>query len=320
MHCATIKTINIDGTIYSPDGSEGVQLMLDYRMDTFLAVCRYMNFTHAAEELHMAQSTVSLHIHSLETYYGEKLFLFHGKKIKLTETGQMLLDFATTQLLDEQRLKRKIQSKNQAPIRLGATLSVAESMICRPLASFLSQHPRDYIQIDIDNTQHLLQKINSGILDAAFVEGSFPAEEFYGIPYRQEPFIAVCAPDFSGCKTWRKLEDLFRAPLLLREKGSGTRGVLESFLAERWCGLQNFSRIIEIGSIHLIKEVVKAGIGVTFLYEAAVKQELSDGTLYKIPIKDCDFYHEISYLWRKDSLYSVEYENILREFMDTEKE
>lgn len=291
--------------------------MLDYRMDTFIAVCKHMNFTHASLDLHLAQSTVSLHIHSLEKYYGEKLFVFHGKKIQLTEAGQMVLDSATTQMLDEQRLRRKIQSKNQAPIRLGATLSVAETMICRPLSAFLMQHPRDYIQIDIDNTQHLLQKINSGALDAAFVEGRFPAEEFNAIPYRHEPFIAVCAPDFPGCKAWAKLEDLFQAPLLLREKGSGTRGVLESFFAEHWCDIHSFNRIIEVGSIHLIKEVVKAGVGVTFLYEAAVKEELEEGELYKIPMANCDFYHEISYLWRKDSLYAMEYKNILKEFLSS---
>lgn len=293
--------------------------MLDYRMDTFIAVCRHMNFTHAAEELHLAQSTVSLHIHSLEKYYGEKLFIFHGKKIQLTEAGQMILDSATTQMLDEQRLLQKIHSKNQAPIRLGATLSVAENMICRPLAAFLIQHPRDYIQIDIDNTQHLLQKINSGILDAAFVEGTFPTGEFNSIPYRHEPFIAVCAPGFPGCGNWNKLEDLFAAPLLLREKGSGTRGILKSFFAEHWCDFHSFCRIIEVGSIHLIKEVAKAGVGVTFLYESAVKEELEEGLLYKIPLTDCSFYHEISYLWRKDSLYAMEYKNILKEFLDTDR-
>lgn len=291
--------------------------MLDYRMDTFIAVCKHMNFTHASLDLHLAQSTVSLHIHSLEKYYGEKLFIFHGKKIQLTEAGQMVLDSATTQMLDEQRLKRKIQLKSQAPIRLGATLSVAETMICQPLSAFLMEHPRDYIQIDIDNTQHLLQKINSGILDAAFVEGRFPAEEFNAIPYRREPFIAVCSPDFPGCKAWTQLEDLFQAPLLLREKGSGTRGVLKLLFAEHWCNVHSFSRIIEVGSIHLIKEIAKAGVGVTFLYEAAAKEELEKGLLYKIPMENCDFYHEISYLWRKDSLYAAEYKNIFKEFLDT---
>lgn len=279
-----------------------------------------MNFTHAAQELHLAQSTVSLHIHFLEKHYGEKLFVFHGKKIQLTEAGQMVLDSATTQMSDEQRLKRKIQSKNQAPIRLGATLSVAETMICRPLSAFFMRHTRNYIKIDIDNTQRLLQKINSGDLDVAFVEGWFPAEEFNAIPYLHEPFIAVCAPDFPGCKTWTKLEDLFQAPLLLREKGSGTRGVLKSFFEEHWCDFHSFNRIIEIGSIHLIKEVAKAGVGVTFLYEAAAKDELEEGSLYRIPIENGEFYHEISFVWRKDSLYAMEYKNILKEFQDMENE
>lgn len=293
--------------------------MLDYRMDTFITVCRHMNFTHAAEELHLAQSTVSLHVHSLETYYGAKLFEFQGKKIHLTETGQMLLDSATTQKLDDERLKRRIRSKNQIPIRLGATLSVAENMICQPLSDFLLKHPRDYIQIDIDNTEHLLQKINAGLLDAAFVEGSFPVQEFNAIPYRYEPFIAVCAPGCPGCEAWTELENLFQVPLLLRENGSGSRNILESFLAKHRSSLQDFSRIIEIGSLHLIKEVVKSGVGVTFLYESAVRHELEQGTLYKLPIADCDFAHEISYLWRKDSFYASEYSHILRELLGTEE-
>lgn len=61
--------------------------MLDFRIDTFLAVCRYMNFTKAASELHITQPAVSHHIHYLEKKYGVRFFEYNGKKVNLTETG-----------------------------------------------------------------------------------------------------------------------------------------------------------------------------------------------------------------------------------------
>lgn len=70
--------------------------MLDFRIHTFLAVCRHMNFTRAAEELHITQPGVSRHIHQLEEAYGVRLFAYEGKKAVLTEAGRLLLEAAQT--------------------------------------------------------------------------------------------------------------------------------------------------------------------------------------------------------------------------------
>ena len=64
--------------------------MLDFRVETFLTVCETMNFTRAAELLHITQPAVSQHIHALEAQYGTRLFLYEGKQLRLTESGQML--------------------------------------------------------------------------------------------------------------------------------------------------------------------------------------------------------------------------------------
>ena len=64
--------------------------MLDFRMETFLAVCRYMNFTRAAEKLNITQPAVSQHIRFLEKHYNTKLFRYEGKKLELTEKGRRL--------------------------------------------------------------------------------------------------------------------------------------------------------------------------------------------------------------------------------------
>lgn len=64
--------------------------MLDFRVETFLAVCRHMNFTKAARELNITQPAVSHHMHYLEQAYGTALFQHNGKRLQLTEAGEIL--------------------------------------------------------------------------------------------------------------------------------------------------------------------------------------------------------------------------------------
>ena len=63
--------------------------MLDFRMYTFLSVCRHMNFTHAASELHLTQPAVTQQIHWLERYYRTKLFSYNGKKVEPYRCGEI---------------------------------------------------------------------------------------------------------------------------------------------------------------------------------------------------------------------------------------
>ena len=84
--------------------------MLDFRIDTFLAVCKYMNFTKASQYLNITQPAVSGHIRYLEEYYDVKLFMYIGKKMQLTKAGKILLDVATTLKHDDIFLKNKLNN------------------------------------------------------------------------------------------------------------------------------------------------------------------------------------------------------------------
>ena len=82
--------------------------MLDFRVNTFLEVCRCMNFTKAAEQLNITQPAVSQHIHFLENEYGVKLFELEGKKIYLTRAGESLKTSLQQMTNDTENLKKKI--------------------------------------------------------------------------------------------------------------------------------------------------------------------------------------------------------------------
>lgn len=89
--------------------------MLDFRIETFLEVCRTMNFTKAAKRLHITQPAVSQHIRALERQYKTKLFAYAGKQLCLTEVGRMVLQTATTMHHDARRLQDAVAQLGVQP-------------------------------------------------------------------------------------------------------------------------------------------------------------------------------------------------------------
>ena len=132
--------------------------MLDYRMDTFLAVCESMHFTRAAEQLGLTQPAVSQHIHALEEHYGRKLFTYQGKKLALTPAGELLRDAARTMRHDESYLAQKLRTLGSTPrcLCFGATLTITEFLLPEYLAAYLLAHPERDLRVISANTQELL--------------------------------------------------------------------------------------------------------------------------------------------------------------------
>lgn len=102
--------------------------MLDFRIYTFLTVCATMNFTKAAEQLHITQPAVSQHIRYLEELYQTKLFVHEGKKIRLSPAGEILLHTATTLKNDENVLFEQMHQPelDAVPLHFGVTMTIGE--------------------------------------------------------------------------------------------------------------------------------------------------------------------------------------------------
>ena len=249
-------------------------LMLDFRVETFLAVCRHMNFTRAARELSITQPAVSHHIRYLEQAYGAALFRHNGKRLQLTEAGEILRRTLLTMKHDEQHLQKRMQ---------------------------------------VADTKVLLSKLDSGELDFAVVEGDFPKAEYDFFVFGTEEYVAAAAPDKAARYRGRQLTQMLDEPLLLREEGSGTRVILEYYLKERGLAAADFSRTVEIGNIGAIKTLLKSGYGVSFLYRAAIRPEEAAGTLGVIELSDFQLRHDIMFLFPKNSNFRADYTTIFQE-------
>ena len=288
--------------------------LLDFRMDTFLAVCRCMNFTKAAEELNITQPAVSHHIHYLEEHYQVKLFEYSGKKIGLTEAGRLLLSAATTMQHDELHLKQALQMSEGGGRRLvfGATMTVGEYVLPEALMRLMDAQPDISVKMVVADTQDLLRSLDEGEIEFAVVEGFFQKKEYDFLVYDRGKFVIVASPEYRFHSEGKVIEDLTRERFFIREPGSGTRYVFERYLEGKNLLIHDFEDLMEISNIGAIKSLVADGRGITFLYEAAVKRELEEGSLRRVELEDFELSHDFTFIWRKDSIYADYYRELYR--------
>lgn len=277
-----------------------------------------MNFTSAAEELHITQPAVSQHIRYLEQLYQTRLFVREGKKIELTMAGKILLSTMTVLRNDERAMIKRMQLCNNMKRKLtfGVTMTIGEYVIAAPLARYLTKHPETDIHIKSGNTSELLEDLHNGDLDFALVEGYFKSDEYDTIVYQSDDFIPVCSANHIFSKESIELEDLLLERLIVREKGSGSRDILEKNLSVHDISVTDFASIVEVENVHTIVSLLIADCGIAFLYEAAVRDELKQGILKPIPLPSFHMTHDFTFLWNKGSAFSDEYRRICNELKE----
>ena len=246
--------------------------MLDFRVETFLTVCRTMNYTRAAEELNITQPAVSQHIAHLERDYGVPLFAYRKKKLQLTDAGALLRDALSTMAHDERLLRDRMRSSAtgaRVELSLGMTLTAGEYLVAAPLADCLRRHPELHVAVRSGGTSELLALLNAGEIDCAFVEGFFDKNAY----------------------AW----DVFRT---------------EHALAAQNLTVDGFAQASVVESLDVIKILVEHDLGISFLYEAAVARELAAGTLRVIDLEGLAILHDIAFIRLKNSVFEREFQNL----------
>lgn len=283
--------------------------MLDFRHETFLALCKIRSYTKTAEALHITQPAVTQHIKALEEHYGNRLFTYADKTLTLTEHGELLYKFASTVASDSDTMTKTLRKKalSEPPIHFGATLSIGQYIMPDILKKLLIEKPNTQISMLVENTHHLLDKLDQGEIQFALIEGLFDKSSYHTELFAIEPFIAVCSEKFPLPNKQISFQELKQNHLIIREHGSGTREIFEHILQGYNLSISNFSKITEIGNMEVIKQLVKSGLGITFLYHAAAKKELMDGEMKQLEIINFNSQHELNFVFLKNSQYASDF-------------
>lgn len=292
--------------------------MLDFRTETFLTVCQTMNFTAAAKQLNITQPAVSQHIHFLEDQYHTSLFIYRNKQLFLTRSGEILRKHLLTMKNDEKAILEELKSNFTGieTLSIGVTMTIGEYAIVDKLANFLIHHPEINIHLHYDNTFQLLKLLDHGQISMAIVEGNYPKENYSHKKYSTEDYIAVCAASHHFFTDHpHTVNDLLYERLLVREKGSGTRNILEQSLIAHGLHISDFIHYTQVENMHTIIDLLKKDCGISFLYKIAVENELQSGILREISLDDFKMQHDFNIIWEKHSIYTDKYLSICEEFI-----
>ena len=286
--------------------------MHDIKIETFIAVCNCMNFTHAAENLNMTQPAVSKQMKILEEYYNVKLFKYEGKKMFLTNEGKKLLKYAKAIIADEKKLLKDLQFKDKKILCFGSTPTPGEFIIPKYLKTYLEKNNISNVNMYINNTEILLSKLDFGEIDFAIVEGNFEKSNYEYLCFSKQTYFPVCSNTINiNCNS---IENIINKTLILREKGSGNREILEHILKRHNISINDFKSKIEVNNISAQKSLVINGCGIAFLFEAIISEEIKNKIIKKIDINGFHLEHEINFIWRKNSVFRNDYLKIFNYF------
>ena len=240
--------------------------MLDYRVLTFLTLYDEMNYRRTAEKLNMTQPGVTQHIHYLENYYGVKLFEYDGRTLSKTKQAEQLKRHFESVRAEEISLKEDFVQADRLHLRVGATKTIGEFVIVPEVRKFLL-HGNHCLDLVVDNTENLLAMLSRGELDFAVIEGVFDKERYPHHLFKKERFVGICGRHHPFAGQTVSLAEIFREGLIVRERGSGTRRLLEQAIADRGYSLDSFHSCSSISNFSVICELIAKNGAITFAYE-----------------------------------------------------
>lgn len=288
--------------------------MLDFRVNTFLELCRCGSYTKTAAKLHMTQPAVTQHVQYLEKMFQVKLFRYAAKELTLTGQGKLLFDFAGGVETNLTKLREHIQNSETglSSICLGATENIGEYIMPDIVSAYLAHEKCDDLKVMIGGTDYLLGLLRDGKIKFAIVDGQFDKKSFNTELLFIEKTAIICAPGHRYANKTTRFRDLLDETLIIRPKGSAPRANIEQFLKERNLSVEDFGNHIEIDSMNITKKFVQKGMGIAFIYYHAIRDDAQSGLLGHIDVPDFNMMREINYVELKDDYFESEYKTFLR--------
>jgi len=287
------------------------------QLHTFRLLAQTLSFSQTAVSLNYAQSTVSSQIQALEKELGVSLFDRLGKQVTLTDAGQRLLDYAE-RLLDLAGEAKDVVSDKEAPA--GALSITAPETLCayripKVLHTFRQRYPEVQLIFRPRPELSLTRPLREGYMDLAFIiDQPFHAAELCVEPLLHETILLVAHPEHPLLtETAVQPSQLQNEPMLLTEPTCGYRAMFEKAMSTAGVRL---STAMEFHSVEAIKQCAMAGLGVAFLPEVVIAQELADGRLLPLNWTGDSFQLLTQIAWHRDKWLSP----ALRAFLSVVRE
>ena len=263
--------------------------MENFRLKVFRAVAKHLNFRRAAEELCLTQPAVTLQIKALEQDLGVQLFDRSGAHITLTPAGAVLLKYAgKMEKLEAATLAAlaPFSEGQRGELRIGASLTIAQYILPHLLGAFQQQHPQVRPIVTTCNTEQVLEALVAHQVSVGFIEGPAMRRDVRTEVFLEDEIVLMVPPAHEWSERgFIDPEELMQERLLMRERGSGTRRVVEMALQKCGVKVKHLHLGMEFDSTEGITTAVEAGLGIGFASLWAISKELQVGSLRVVPIR-----------------------------------
>ncbi|MCL2899884.1 DNA-binding transcriptional regulator YeiE [Brenneria tiliae] len=250
------------------------------QLEVFTEVLKSGSTTQASVVLALSQSAVSAALADLEGQLGVQLFDRVGKRLVVNEHGRLLYPKALSLLEQSVEIEQLFRRDNGA-LRIYASSTIGNYLLPEMIARYRRDFPDIPLELHVGNTLDVITGVSEFRVDLGLIEGPCHHPDLVTQPWLEDELVVFCAPTHPLSQQEITLTSLADAPWILRERGSGTREVLDHLLLAR---LPHFHLVMELGNSEAIKHAVRHGIGISCLSRHVIAEQLEIGTLVELSV------------------------------------
>lgn len=292
-------------------------------LKVFVTAAEELNFSRAAQRLHLSQSAVSQNIQSLERTYRVELFVRHGRSVQLSEAGQAILPMAREVLNSARLLEDALVNVNgdvAGELAIGCATTSGRYFMPNLLASFQRDYPYVRTRVSLMRRQDVLDGLLDQTMNLGVIGRCMEHRDLECQPLLEDRVILIVPANHP----WASLEqvkpaDILEQPFISRETNSGTFEVLFDNLRRHGIDPENFNVVMQLGDAEAVQMAVEKGIGITFISEMMAARSLALGRVKKVAVEGFNITQSV-YLVRRLSRVFTHAETKLWEYVELHHE
>lgn len=272
-------------------------------LKTFVKVAELGSISHAAEELCIAQPSVSQTIKELEQYYNVTLFTRNNRCLTLTKDGLVLLEKAKEAISRFDEFENLANNVDKSPvINMGITLTFGNSFLPEFVNALKQKFPNIDLYMFVDKTMQLQEKVLKGDIDFAVIEASPNSKLIKSVTIAKDSLVVVKGSKYNAPNEMN-LTELVNYDLLMREPTSASRKQLDYLLALK--GVKIIKPRMESISNATIVRMCECNQGIAVLPRELIKSLLEEDRLKEIKILDANLERKIYLICHKNKHFTA---------------
>lgn len=284
---------------------------MDFKqLQSFVSVVQNKSFTKAAESLYISQPTISAHVNQLEEELKKRLLFRTTKSIEITPKGQEVYEYALNILDLRERMLQSCAEDGQKIIHLGASTIPSAYILPQLLTGFARKDDNTYFVIHQSDSQGIVDKLKDGVFDIGLIGMYAEEDSLICEPFCEDKMIIITPVNehYLSLKRQKEtdLRQILQEPIILREKGSGSKKSADYFLQRLGIEEEQLKVVARVNDQEAIKNLVAGGVGISIISERAARNFIDEKRLIAFDLPEDYAGRKLYIVYRKQYILKAE--------------